>query len=214
VLSLCESEEENQHSSVITLLIQRCATEAGVSLAELDAVAVSEGPGSYTSLRVGFSTSKSICYTLGKPLITVSTLAALANAAFEEVGDATALYCPMLDARRMEVYTALYTAEGQELRLPYPMVVDEKSSAEIFTAGKKIVFCGNGMEKCKTLLNNPLSVFSKVKKCNSLQIISPAINAFLNKNFANTAYAIPAYLKPPNITTPRQNLANPLILRQ
>lgn len=203
MLSHQESAEQNEHSKVITLLIQRCMAEAGLPLNELDAVAVSEGPGSYTSLRVGFSTAKSICYTLGKPLITVSTLAALANAAFEEDRDPDAVYCPMVDARRMEVYTALYTADGQVVLPPHPMVVDGTSFSEIFSAGKRIVFCGNGMEKCETVLNNPLSSFSGVKKCDSLQIISLAINAFLNKNFADTAYAIPTYLKPPNITSPR-----------
>ena len=202
-LSLQESSDQNEHSSAITLLIQRCMREAGFHLQELDAVAVSQGPGSYTSLRVGFSTAKGICFALDKPLIIVSTLAALASAAYEEAQDSSALYCPMIDARRMEVYTALYTAMGDIRLPPQPMVIGQTSFSAYFLAGQRIVFCGNGLEKCKMVLDNPLAVLSDIKNCSSLQIIPLAITAFLNKNFADTAYSPPLYLKTPNITSAR-----------
>jgi len=205
VLALHESTGENEHSRVITVLIQRCMEEAGLDLKDLDAVAVSQGPGSYTSLRVGFSTAKGICFALDKPLITVSTLAALASAASEAAHeqDPQTLYCPMIDARRMEVYTALFDAAGNALLEPQPMVIDGSSFGTYFDRGQRIIFCGNGAEKCKMAFNTPLATFSKVKKCNATQIISQAMTAFLNKNFEDVAYAVPCYLKVPNITSAR-----------
>ena len=203
VLSLHESIGQNDHSKVITLLIQRCMGEAGLRLHDLDAVAVSQGPGSYTSLRVGFSTAKGICFALEKPLITVSTLAALAEAALEEAQDPTALYCPMIDARRMEVYAAVFDKSGISLLEPQAMLVDPESFGAFFASGQPIIFCGNGAEKCKMMLNSPLAAFSKVKNCSSLQLIQHAMKAFLNKNFADVAYTIPRYLKAPNITSAR-----------
>jgi tRNA threonylcarbamoyladenosine biosynthesis protein TsaB len=204
LLSKHDSTEPNEHSKVITLLIQRCLEDAGIELGDLDAVALSEGPGSYTSLRVGFSTAKGICYALDKPLITVSTLAALARAAYEEAQDDQALYCAMIDARRMEVYAGLYNAAGEALMLPQPLVIDHESFGAEFLAGRRVYFCGNGAAKCETLLSHPLASFSGIKNCDSVQIFPIAIIAFLNKNFADTAYAIPTYLKAPNITESRR----------
>ncbi len=204
VLSVQESDEQNKHSSIITLLIQRCMDEAGLNLQDIDAVSVSEGPGSYTSLRVGFSTAKGICFALNKPLITVSTLAALAKAAHLEAQDSAALYCPMIDARRMEVYTALFTATGETVLPPRPVVIEQGSFMEYFDAEQRIIFCGNGAEKCKAVINNNFSSFSKVENCSSVQLISGAINMFLNKKFSDTAYASPCYLKAPNITSSGQ----------
>ncbi|MCC6722884.1 MAG: tRNA (adenosine(37)-N6)-threonylcarbamoyltransferase complex dimerization subunit type 1 TsaB [Saprospiraceae bacterium] len=204
VLSLHESVEQNEHSRVITLLIQRCMEDAQLELSALDAVAVSEGPGSYTSLRVGYSTAKGLCYSLGVPLIAVNTLAALAQAAYQAAKEADALYCAMIDARRMEVYAGLYEVDGTQLLPPTPMVVDGESFQSFFAKGRKIIFCGNGAEKCKTVLANPLADFSEVKNCSSLYLIEASINSFMNKNFLDAAYSIPLYLKPPNITISKQ----------
>lgn len=203
VLSLHESTEQNEHSKVITLLIERCMADAGLRLQDIDAVALSEGPGSYTSLRVGFSTAKGLCYALDKPLVTVSTLAALASAAHVELQDPDALYCAMIDARRMEVYAAVYDAAGNELIAPNPLVIDERSFGDFFAAGRQIIFCGNGAEKCKMVLTSPLVKYSTVKNCCSVHLVGASMGAFINKNFTNTAYAIPVYLKPPNITSSR-----------
>jgi tRNA threonylcarbamoyladenosine biosynthesis protein TsaB len=203
VLSLHESTEQNEHSRVITLLIQRCMADAGLRLNDIDGVAVSEGPGSYTSLRVGFSTAKGLCYTLDKPLMTVSTLAALTHAARAADQDPEALYCAMIDARRMEVYAAIFDADGNELIAPNPMVIDGDSFERFFVAGRRIIFCGNGADKCKMVLTSPLAKFSVVKNCCSVHLVEASMMAFKNKNFADTAYAIPMYLKPPNITSSR-----------
>jgi tRNA threonylcarbamoyladenosine biosynthesis protein TsaB len=189
---------------MITLLIEQCMTDAGLKLTDLDAVALSEGPGSYTSLRVGFSTAKGLCFALDIPLIAVSTLASLAYAAFETVKDSSALYCAMIDARRMEVYAAIFDADGNELLPPTPMIIDGSSFEEYFSEGKKIVFCGNGAEKCKTVLVSDLVMFSGIVNNNSSYLIKGSLMAFSHKIFADTAYAVPHYLKPPNITSSRQ----------
>ncbi len=203
LLSLHESTEQNEHSRVITLLIQRCMADAGLRLNDLDGVAVSEGPGSYTSLRVGFSTAKGLCYALDKPLMKVSTLAALARAASAADQDPEALYCAMIDARRMEVYTAIFDADGTELIAPNPMVISADSFGGIFADGQRIIFSGNGADKCKMVLTSPLAKFSVVKNCCSVHLIEASMKAFKNKNFADTAYSVPQYLKPPNITSSR-----------
>ncbi|MCU0346115.1 MAG: tRNA (adenosine(37)-N6)-threonylcarbamoyltransferase complex dimerization subunit type 1 TsaB [Saprospiraceae bacterium] len=205
VLSMHESSGQNEHSRVITLLIERCMSDAGHGLADLDAVAVSEGPGSYTSLRVGFSTAKGLCYTLGKPLITVSTLAALANAAFEEVQDDAALYCSMIDARRMEVYMAVFTAQGLAVTPPAPSIIDSDAVAGFLGFDRRVIFCGNGTEKCKDVLAHPLFEFSKVKNNSAAQLISLSNVAWTNGFFANISFCVPMYLKPPNITSSQQN---------
>lgn len=204
VLSLHESEGQNEHSRVITLLIDQCMTDAGLKLTDLDAVAISEGPGSYTSLRVGFSTAKGLCFALNIPLISVSTLASLAHAAFEAVKDSSALYCAMIDARRMEVYAAIFDADGNEILPPTPMIIDGSSFEGYFSEGKKIVFCGNGAEKCKTVLASDMAMFSGIFNNNSSYLIKGSLIAFSHKIFADTAYAVPHYLKPPNITSARQ----------
>ena len=203
VLSHQTSETQNEHSRIITVLIQQCMSEVGLRLNDLEAVSVSEGPGSYTSLRVGFSTAKGICFALDKPLITISTLEALAVAAHQVAQDSDALYCPMIDARRMEVYTVLFTADGNLVQPPQAMVIGQTAFEGYFSAGQRIIFCGNGAEKCKSVLNNQFASFSKIKKCDSVQLILPAMKAFLNKNFSNTACAVPQYLKAPNITSAR-----------
>jgi tRNA threonylcarbamoyladenosine biosynthesis protein TsaB len=204
LLSKHDSTAQNDHSRVITLLIQQCVVDAGIELGDIDAVALSGGPGSYTSLRVGFSTAKGICYALDKPLMIVPTLAALARAAFEEIRDTEALYCGMIDARRMEVYMGLYTAAGTAVVVPQPLVVDAQAFDGEFSAGRRIFFCGTGAEKCRTFISHPLASYSGIKNCDSAQIFPLAINEFLNNNFTDTNCAVPIYLKPPNITVSRQ----------
>lgn len=201
VLSLKESVERNDHSKVITLLIEQCMSEAGFSLQNLDAIAVSAGPGSYTSLRVGMSTAKGLCYALEKPLIAVSTLQMLAMASRQKGDNPSDLYCSLIDARRMEVYAALFDAEGKTVFEPTPMGIDGTSFQEFFSSGRRIIFSGNGAEKCKLVLKPSLALFSNVITCSAVQIIPLSMEAFSNKNFIDVAYSSPLYLKPPNITS-------------
>ena len=130
-LSLQEADKEYSHTSKITILIERCCAEAGITLKQLDAVAVSKGPGSYTSLRVGASTAKGICYALDKPLITIDTLQSIALATFKKAKQAT-FYAPMIDARRMEVYTSLFDKDLNLVQETHAKIIDEQSFQDYF----------------------------------------------------------------------------------
>lgn len=188
----------------MTRLIERCFSEAGLGMEELDAVSVSAGPGSYTALRVGAATAKGICYALGKPLIKVETLKALAWGMREAVEDLDALYCPMIDARRMEVYTAIFD-RNLETALPVQsMVVEENSFDEWFAKGKLIVFGGDGSEKCAPILRSHAGRFIEVP-ISARFMIALAQAAWEAGVFEDVAYFSPLYLKPPNITQPKQN---------
>jgi tRNA threonylcarbamoyladenosine biosynthesis protein TsaB len=207
MLSLVE-EANNNHASRITLMIEEALREAKINIKDLSAVAMSNGPGSYTSLRVGTSTAKGICYALGIPLIAVDTLTALAYAVFEEMKDESALYCPMIDARRMEVYMTIFekNTEGDGfLKIVEPLnnvIIDETSFQNYFQAGKKIVLTGNGAVKCKAVINS-VNILHVDKLCSAKNMIPLSIEAFLKGTFVDVAYHTPEYLKSPNITTPK-----------
>lgn len=200
----------NSHAEKMTLLIQECLEDSELKMSDLNAVAISNGPGSYTSLRIGASTAKGICYALDIPLIAVDTLESLARAAFEEVGDVAALYCPMIDARRMEVYTALYgyATEHKALENIEPMnpkIIDGDSYADYFQKNKKIIFCGNGAPKCEEILGNSNTFFLSI--VNSARYLAyRSYQAFIKKEYVNIAYHTPMYLKAPNITVPKKQL--------
>lgn len=204
LLCLRDAEANYQHAAQITLLIGRCLEEAGIELEGLDAVALSSGPGSYTSLRVGAATAKGICFSLGKPLIVVDTLQALALACLQRERE-EALYYPMIDARRMEVYTAGFDAANERMEAPKAIVVDERTFREQQQAGHRIVLCGNGAEKCRAVLPAGNILFSPVL-CSAAHLLPLALIACEQGKFEDVAYYSPFYLKPPNITTPRLRL--------
>ena len=124
-VALAETDKGFSHASTLTILIQKCLEEANLTLDNLDAVALSQGPGSYTGLRIGVSVAKGICYALNKPMIAIDTLEALAWACAKEEKQ-EAHYCPMIDARRMEVYTAMYNLKGEEEQSVNALILDEK----------------------------------------------------------------------------------------
>lgn len=205
LVAVCEAEGPNEHSRVITLLIEKCLHDACTELGELDAVALSSGPGSYTSLRVGTSAAKGICYALEKPLLVVDTLRSLALAALLTEKDDEALYCPMIDARRMDVYTRLFDGANQPVSEMKAATINSGSYSNYFEAGRSIVFCGNGAEKCSSLLSlSPLSRFSPVAACSSKFMIPLALEAFMAEAWSDPAYYTPLYFKSPNITISRK----------
>lgn len=201
VLAQEDSAEGNDHGRVITLLISSCLRASGLGMRDLQAVAVSGGPGSYTSLRVGASVAKGICYALGLPLIAVDTLRSLAGAAARQMPGEGLLYCPMIDARRMEVYCAVYDAEGQCLVPAQPHIVTGESFQEYFSDGWHLVFTGNGAAKCRGLLPAGQSVFLPLG-CLASHLAPFSNESFLAGEHANLAYFAPNYLKAPNITQP------------
>jgi len=204
VISIKESDEPYSHSKSITLLIQECIKEANEKLENLDAVAISEGPGSYTALRVGTSVAKGICYALNKPLIAIDTLKSIAWAT-QHKENLEGLYCPMIDARRMEVYYKIFDDDNLAVTKLEAKVIDESSYKDYFASNKKIIFSGNGAEKCKSVLQSPLAVFSNVI-CSAANMAILSQRSFEEQKFCDFAYFTPNYHKPPNITTPRKRV--------
>lgn len=182
------------HAEHLLPLAHKVLETGGFKAENLDAIALSEGPGSYTGLRIGASTAKGLCYALEIPLIAVSTLESIARGAKKENPDSNALLCPMIDARRMEVFTTLYSADLEQKEEVSAVVVDENSFREILER-ETVIFCGNGMPKCQELLQqfpNAQFCFAPLSSCN---MIAPALQKFEQKDFVDVAYFEPFYLK-------------------
>ncbi len=195
VISLKEVNAGLSHSENLTIFIKQACEEAKISLSGLDAIAVSKGPGSYTGLRIGVSTAKGLCYALNKPLIGISTLKYLAGCCImSHVSHLDSLYLPMIDARRMEVYCAVYDSALNEISAPDAVVVNENSFAEILKSNH-VIFCGDGSGKCKPLFeNNPNVIFADVNLSAS-GMVSLAEAKYSNKEFEDVSLFEPFYLK-------------------
>lgn len=158
---LCHNEDfqGRNHAALLSGFVKRCLDHAREHEMKLDAVAVSLGPGSYTGLRIGLSEAKGLAYALDIPLIGVSTLQLLAvHAMFNADLDPDVLLAPMIDARRMEVYTAVYDFALQEIMKPQPLILDESSYSDEL-ARAKVAFFGNGSEKARKVLTSPDAIF-------------------------------------------------------
>ncbi len=205
---LREALEKNAHAARATIYIEECLRELGLGANDLDAVAVSSGPGSYTGLRIGFSTAKGICYALGKPFISLGTLNTLAGASrinFQEAGAKT-LFCPMIDARRMEVYTLLEDYHSKEMLPLQAKILDENSFGEFFAKGYRMVFSGNGAFKMKEIIPDNSHVILDGVVCSAAHMAPLAEKAFRENKFEDVAYAVPQYLKSPYITKAKPKL--------
>lgn len=193
------------HSSMTTVFIRDCMKEAHVKAADLDAVAVSIGPGSYTGLRVGLSTAKSICFMHDCPLIAISTLEALAWLSIKEDPASGVIYLPMIDARRMEVYVAAYDFERQLKLAPQPLVLNSKWF-EQWTEYDQIILSGDGSSKVKELEGLPSQITYSTTKTDALAIGQIGLEKFKNGIFADLAYSEPEYIKPANVTKSKKPL--------
>jgi len=193
ILSSAELSVAHSHSEKLTLLIRDCVAYTGLSLDELDAFAVAKGPGSYTGLRIGVATAKGLCYALDKPLIAINTLEAMA---YQVAGISSYWLCPMLDARRMEVYCAIYDQALQVILPTCAKIIDQSSFAEYLSV-HPIFFFGNGSLKCKPLLNSHSQAFfmSQAVHPSAKTVAILATKAFEEKRFENLAYFEPFYLK-------------------
>lgn len=195
VIAFKEIDQRNIHAEVITVFIDELLKNAGVKYNELDAVAVSSGPGSYTGLRIGVSTAKGLCYALDKPLIAVETLEAMAGGIIANGVDRDMLLCPMIDARRMEVYTALFDAAGNRVQPTTAEIIDENSFA-IQLAQNKILFFGDGAPKCReTLSGNTNAIFINHFANSAVHLTAKAHQKFQAAEFEDVAYYEPYYLK-------------------
>ncbi len=200
ILAMQENTGQNEHSSRLNLFVEEVLREAGLKLPDLDAVAVSMGPGSYTGLRIGVSAAKGWCYALDKPLIAVETLKAMALKAKTKLLEESQpleklLFCPMIDARRMEVYCALFDENLHESLATHAAIVDEHSFLEI-SKNKNLLLFGNGASKCKELFaNRPEIRFLDHHTASAQEIVILANEKFKSGDFVDTAYFEPFYLK-------------------
>ncbi|QJD97594.1 tRNA (adenosine(37)-N6)-threonylcarbamoyltransferase complex dimerization subunit type 1 TsaB [Mucilaginibacter robiniae] len=195
LLVVKELNERNIHAEVITLFIEEVMTTSGKQLSELDGIAVSSGPGSYTGLRIGVSTAKGLCFALDKPLIAIETLQAMAAGISSSINDTDVLLCPMIDARRMEVYTAIFDIQGDRVKSTSAEIIDENSFAELLHH-QKVLFFGDGAAKCKTVLSQqPNALFDDNFINSARHLTSPAAHRFTTAQFEDLAYFEPFYLK-------------------
>ena len=189
-----ESSAPKAHASLTAVFIDEILKEKGLTMSDCKAVCVSMGPGSYTGLRVGVSTAKGLCFGSGLPLIAVGTLDTLVAQAqvSGQIGNARYVV-PMVDARRMEVYTAIFTPEGKQITETAPMIIDENSFAEQLAEGE-VLFIGDGAGKCADMIKHPNAKFIQ---CNpqASAMLSPAQTAYNEKRFEDVAYFEPFYLK-------------------
>ena len=190
VIAYAENSEQQEHASWLHVAIATMLKENNFSAKDLNAVAVTIGPGSYTGLRVGLSAAKGFCYALNIPLIATGTLPLIALAAKEE---ANSLICPLIDARRMEVFTSLYNLELKELMAPCSMVLNPQSFEE-FLVDDKILFCGNGTKKLKAILSHPNASFSDTTMT-AQHLSQKSYQFYREKKFYDLAYTEPLYIK-------------------
>ena len=187
-----ESSAPKAHASLTAVFVQEVLEERGIRLADCDAVCVSMGPGSYTGLRVGVSTAKGLCFGARKPLLAVGTLDTLVAQAAEESADSFKYIIPMVDARRMEVYTAVFE-DGTQITETAPAIIDENSFAEYLAAGP-CLFIGDGAGKCADVIKHPNARFCQCHPKASA-MLAPAVKALQEKRFEDVAYFEPFYLK-------------------
>jgi tRNA threonylcarbamoyladenosine biosynthesis protein TsaB len=193
-----------QHASFLQPAVQRLMAETGYTLQQLDAIAVSNGPGSYTGLRVGLASAKGLCHALNKPLLTLSTLQVMAKSAIDEnsqnpvfssLGHAMpTIFCPMIDARRMEVFFGLYDAKANELLAPSAVIVTEEFLQEQLSQNA-IVFFGNGADKWQKIAVNANAYFLPQLPIPSAALSTLSYQVFLQNDFADLAYSEPFYCK-------------------
>ena len=193
-----ESSAPKAHASLTAVFIQELLSERELTLADCDAVCVSMGPGSYTGLRVGVSTAKGLCFGSGKPLLAVGTLDTLVAQATDVIpseGEESPGYrfiIPMVDARRMEVYTAVFE-NGRQITETAPAIIDENSFAEYLEQGP-CLFIGDGAGKCADVIKHPNATFCQCwPKASAM--LEPALAAYKEKRFEDVAYFEPFYLK-------------------
>lgn len=198
-----EETAQNIHASKLTLFINEIMEQAGIKFSELDAVAVSKGPGSYTGLRIGVSTAKGLCFALDKPLIGINTLKMMASGFLAEHPNYNGLVCPMIDARRMEVFTAVFNHQLMEVETTNAKIIDESSFLELLNE-YEITFIGNGAEKCSSLIQHPNAKFITDNFNAASNMTSLAKAAFEGEEFEDVAYFEPFYLKDFVFTTPKK----------
>ena len=201
VIAMREGLDGQNHAEKITVFIDEMMKEARISYKELDAVAVSMGPGSYTGLRIGVSTAKGFCYAMEKPLLAVDTLAAMANGFISQQmtdnGQQTPsnIFCPMIDARRMEVYSAFFNEKLERISETEALIIDENSFSDLKENHHLYLF-GDGADKLASLFKDDekITVVEKFH-CSATYMATMAEESLVKKDFVDVAYFEPFYLK-------------------
>ena len=201
------------HAMLVTVFIEELLAESNLAIEQLDAVAVSGGPGSYTGLRIGVSVAKGICYASRLPLISITSLEAMAHHVIHDPDHYqlpktnNVLFCPMIDARRMEVYTAFYDKEGRQVRDIQADIIDHQSYLP-FLENNLVLFFGNGSAKCREAINHPNAIFINGIITRAENMIPLSERDFQLKKFVDIAYYEPFYLKDFIATIPVKNIFN------
>jgi tRNA threonylcarbamoyladenosine biosynthesis protein TsaB len=198
VLALKETlDEKYSHSENLTLYIEEVCKNANVRLQDVDAIAVSKGPGSFTGLRIGVSTAKGLCYALDKPLIAINSLEAMTVGCIHQpstINHQPSLFCPMIDARRMEVYCAIYDEHLNEIKKTSAEIIDENSFSDLLQKNK-IYFFGDGSAKCSSRISHPNAIFIDDINPSAKFMLPLAEKYFSEKKFEDVACFEPFYLK-------------------
>ena len=210
VVSLRESSDIKSHASVLTVFIEEVLKENGLRAHDLEAIAVSKGPGSYTGLRIGVSVAKGIAYAASIPLIGIETTLSMfwgiaGNPDNQKKYESNSLYCPMLDARRMEVYYAIYDTKGNIVKGISAEIISEATFSNI-PDSQKIIFFGDGAAKCKELIKRTNLYFADEFNISASYMHIPVYQAFKSRDYEDVAYFEPFYLKDFITSKPRKNL--------
>lgn len=206
VLNHFEEFEARNHAALLSDFIKGCLDHAADHELKIDAVAVSMGPGSYTGLRIGHSEAKGLAYALDIPLIGISTLKLLATRVMFSTLDISpeAIFVPMIDARRMEVFTGAYDFSLDTLMEPQPLILDENSYADLLATGRPVLFFGDGSDKARRIITAPNAVFVPEVVPLAVDMLPLAELAWNLRDFLEPAYSVPAYLESFQATKPKK----------
>jgi tRNA threonylcarbamoyladenosine biosynthesis protein TsaB len=210
IVTLKESSEDKSHASRLTVFIEELLSGAGIRARDLEAVAVSKGPGSYTGLRIGVSTAKGIAYAASIPLIGIETTLSMFNGISEDLKkkyglENNSLFVPMLDARRMEVYYSILTSEGKTVKEIAAEIIDERSFTDIPERVRILIF-GDGALKCRQVLKRGNIAFADEFRISAAYMYKPAFKSLRERHFEDIAYFEPFYLKDFITSRPTKNI--------
>ena len=211
IKNLKEHKEGKSHASKLAVFIDQVLKDEQLSVQDLDAVSISKGPGSYTGLRIGVSTAKGLCYGAELPLVSVHTLQALSQFLIEHSDEynvqipSNAYLVPMIDARRMEVYSAVLNVNNQFERNVQAEVIDANSYKEML-AERTVIFFGDGAHKCKEFITHKNALFVDDIEFSAVNMVTLSNQQYVNKVFEDVAYFEPFYLKDFRATTPKKGL--------
>jgi len=194
VIATLLNKDSKQHASFLHSAIKKILRENDINIASIKAIGVTNGPGSYTGIRVGLATAKGLAFALKIPLISLNTLEVLAHSAIKDIQDRNALYSPMIDARRMEVFTAVYTSELHPLNPPCALILEENSYANLLP-DQIVYFFGTGSKKFENIAAEHSFYRFIQQEINSESMSALSWGKYKEKMFENVAFAHPLYLK-------------------